>query len=68
MQEHSFSLDACLGEFETTTDLFDTQVAPLIDNTWRGGTSTCFCFGQTVSGKTFTLFGAEGGQYQGDNP
>jgi hypothetical protein len=31
-------------------------------NFFGGGTSTCFCFGQTASGKTFTLFGAEGGK------
>ena len=23
----------------------------------EGGTSTCFCFGETASGKTYTLFG-----------
>ena len=35
-----------------------------MDNFYGGGASTCFCFGQTASGKTFTLFGAEGGQFQ----
>jgi kinesin family protein 2/24 len=37
-------------------------VQDLVDNMFRGGTSTAFCFGQTASGKTFTLFGAGGGQ------
>lgn len=35
-------------------------------NSFNGGTSTCFCFGQTASGKTFTLFGAGGGLAQQD--
>ena len=33
-------------------------------NAFNGGTSTCFCFGQPASGKTFTLFGAGGGLEQ----
>jgi hypothetical protein len=37
------------------------EQADLIDSTFDGGSSTCFCFGQTASGKTFTLFGAQGG-------
>mmetsp|Transcript_10874 Transcript_10874/g.14149 ORF Transcript_10874/g.14149 Transcript_10874/m.14149 type:complete len:588 (-) Transcript_10874:103-1866(-) len=59
-----FNLDGVFGENHATTDVYDESVRYLIDNFFAGGTSTCFCFGQTASGKTFTLFGEGGGTHQ----
>jgi len=55
----------CLRTFsqaDTTGEIYTRGCAALVANFFTGGTSTCFCFGQTASGKTFTLFGAEGGK------
>jgi hypothetical protein len=59
---HKFVYDCSFGEADSTSGLYDESVRDLIDNFIGGGSSTCFCFGQTASGKTFTLFGAGGGQ------
>ena len=62
VQTHNYTVDAAFGEADSTRDVYERVVAELIANFFGGGTSTCFCFGQTASGKTFTLFGAGGGQ------
>ena len=41
--------------------MFERSLLELVDNVFVGGSSTAFCFGQTASGKTFTLFGEGGG-------
>jgi kinesin family protein 2/24 len=65
VHSHKFRFDNCYGESETTEALYRRSVHSLVHNLLIGGTSTCFCFGQTASGKTFTLFGVCGG---GDSP
>jgi kinesin family protein 2/24 len=62
VKDHVFLYDDAFGDEATTGDLYERAQTELVDNFFRGGTSTCFCFGQTASGKTFTLFGANGGQ------
>jgi len=66
MQEHKFAFDSCVGEFHRALDLLEESVRDLVDNSLAGGTSTCFCLGQTASGKTLTLFGAGGRQVVSD--
>lgn len=51
MQTHVFEYDDTFGEEETTGELYQRSAAELIENFYEGGTSTCFCFGQTASGK-----------------
>ena len=58
---HTFDFDDSFSELEDTQEIFDSSVHDLVTNAFDGGTSTCFCFGQTASGKTFTLFGRGGG-------
>jgi hypothetical protein len=65
MHSHKFRYDNVFSELDTTTDLYRGSVHSLVHNLFQGGTSTCFCFGQTASGKTFTLFGQCGG---GEDP
>lgn len=64
-QQHSFFFDDAFDEDHSNESIFARAVKPLVDNFFaRGGSSTCFCFGPTASGKTFTLFGAAGGKLQ----
>jgi len=62
VKDHVFLYDDAFGDEESTGEVYERAETELVDNFFRGGTSTCFCFGQTASGKTFTLFGANGGQ------
>ena len=62
VKTHAFRYDFAFGEASSTRHIYDDVVRGLLNNFVGGGTSTCFCFGQTASGKTFTLFGAGGGQ------
>jgi kinesin family protein 2/24 len=64
---HKFYFDESFDGFDSTSDLYQRSVGSLIENFWSGGTSTCFCFGQTASGKTHTLFGSCGGSGSGDS-
>jgi kinesin family protein 2/24 len=58
----SFRVDDSFSEADSTRELYDRSVRELVRNVYEaGGTSTAFCFGQTASGKTYTLFGAGGG-------
>ena len=59
--QHAFAYDSCFSERDSTVDLWQRSVYSLVYNLFQGGTSTCFCFGQTASGKTHTLFGQCGG-------
>ena len=62
VNEQTFTYDDAFGEDDDTSVVYDRSIKGLISNIYQGGTSMAFCFGQTASGKTFTLFGAGGGQ------
>ena len=66
VHEQSFSYNNSFGENDSTQLLYDRCMKDLMTNVYAGGTSSTFCFGQTASGKTYTLFGAEGGQTRVD--
>lgn len=55
--KHDYVYDNTFGDLDDTRDVYQKSVQDLIENVFSGGTSTAFCFGQTASGKTFTLFG-----------
>ena len=61
VHEQTFTFDDSFGEHDDTQAVFERSVVDLVSNVFGGGTSTAFCFGQTASGKTFTLFGEGGG-------
>ena len=61
-QEHTFTFDDTYGEFDDTRCVYDRCLRELVENVFNGGTSKAFCFGQTASGKTHTLFGEAGGK------
>ncbi|XP_065909022.1 uncharacterized protein [Dysidea avara] len=49
-------------EVETQT-IYDTLVKPMVVSSLEGYNATIFAYGQTCSGKTFTIRGEEGGQH-----
>ena len=57
----SANFDAVFGQQSTQAEVF-TSVAPLVDS-WVDGYHACvFAYGQTCSGKTYTMLGADGGK------
>lgn len=48
-------MDNAYGPNDTSEDVYRDIVAPLIPWAWGGGVSTLFAYGQTASGKTFTV-------------
>lgn len=52
-----FSFDAVFGEGISTQEIFDSQVKDLVNTAMSGINVTVFAYGQTASGKTFTMRG-----------
>jgi len=51
VSDHIFDMDA------TNKDVFDSVVKPIVDATVNGFNGTVFAYGQTSSGKTYTMMG-----------
>jgi len=58
MTHHQFVFDSVFDEFESNSDVCARCVAPLLTRLAAGHSSTLICFGQTGTGKTYTLYGA----------
>jgi kinesin family member 2/24 len=54
-QSSSFRLHKVYGPDQTSEDIYQDLVAPLIPWAWGGGISTLFAYGQTGSGKTYSV-------------
>src|SRR5687767_9620021 len=52
-----FSFDNVFGEKMTTDEIFNVQVKELVNTAMQGINVTVFAYGQTCSGKTFTMRG-----------
>ncbi|VDP91420.1 unnamed protein product [Echinostoma caproni] len=52
-----FTFDHVFGPYSKQLDVYNTMVAPLIDEILMGYNCTIFAYGQTGSGKTFTMTG-----------
>ena len=46
------------GSFTTQKEIFDETLSPIIDNVLTGFDATVFAYGQTGTGKTYTMEGA----------
>ena len=60
----SFTYDRAYAEQTSQERLFQESVAPVVDEVLRGFSCTVFCYGQTGTGKTYTMEGpkrADGG-------
>ena len=56
----SFEFDHTFHEDNSTDNIYDCAVQPLVDFVVGGGRATVFAYGQTGSGKTFTMQGIQG--------
>ena len=52
-----FSFDSVFGDGACTQQIFDGQVKELVNTAMQGINVTVFAYGQTSSGKTFTMRG-----------
>ena len=59
LEDHEFYFDGTFGENNTTLEIYNNTLAPMIDLILHQGIVTCFAYGQTGSGKTYTMKGLE---------
>ena len=59
LEDHHFYFDNTFAENETTQEIYDYTVGPMIEMVLNKGIVTCFAYGQTGSGKTYTMKGIE---------
>jgi hypothetical protein len=55
--QHRFHVDNVFGSFAEQHELFEKSVKPLVCETLKGFESTVFAYGQTGTGKTYTMEG-----------
>ncbi|KAM0505750.1 hypothetical protein ACHAP8_001982 [Fusarium lateritium] len=55
----NYRVDRVFNSDDTTDDIYQELVEPLVPWAWGGGVSTMFAYGQTGSGKTHTVSGLE---------
>jgi kinesin family protein 2/24 len=58
MSHHHFQFDKIFHEHTTNLQVCIDAVEPLLQRAMEGHRSTLLCFGQTGTGKTYTLYGA----------
>ena len=59
LEDHEFYFDNTFNESETTEEIYDFTIGPMINLVLKKGIVTCFAYGQTGSGKTYTMKGIE---------
>lgn len=59
VDEHVFAFDNTFNENETTEDVYEYALKPSLDLIFHRGMVTIFAYGQTSSGKTFTMQGIQ---------
>lgn len=57
VETHAFSFDHVFGEHVGNAAVYEATACPLVDTLFAGGRATCFAYGQTGAGKTFTMAG-----------
>ncbi|XP_052032228.1 kinesin-like protein KIF24 [Apodemus sylvaticus] len=55
--QHVFYFDEVFGEACSNQDVYLKTAHPLIQHIFNGGNATCFAYGQTGAGKTYTMIG-----------
>ncbi|XP_005491802.2 kinesin-like protein KIF24 [Zonotrichia albicollis] len=55
--QHVFCFDEVFEESCTNQDVYMKTAYPLIQHIFNGGNATCFAYGQTGAGKTYTMIG-----------
>ncbi|EGD80383.1 transcription factor inhibitor ECI-6 [Salpingoeca rosetta] len=64
----TFSYDRVFGENDAQTTVFSTAVSPVVDSVLEGYNGSVIAYGQTGTGKTFTIEGDLKGEHQGIIP
>jgi kinesin family protein 2/24 len=59
VDEHLFTFDNTFNENETTEDVYQFALEPSLDMLFNKGMVTIFAYGQTSSGKTYTMQGIQ---------
>ena len=59
VDEHVFAFDNTFNENESTEDVYQFALEPSLDMIFKKGMVTIFAYGQTSSGKTFTMKGIQ---------
>lgn len=54
---HSYRFDNVFGAFTTQEEVFQQTLSPIVSDVLKGFESTVFAYGQTGTGKTFTMEG-----------
>ncbi|KAL0205545.1 hypothetical protein P9112_000852 [Eukaryota sp. TZLM1-RC] len=57
VERHRFTFDEVFDEDTDNLELYHKTAQPLIPFVFAGGRATCFAYGQTGAGKTFTMMG-----------
>ncbi|NXX76121.1 KIF24 protein, partial [Urocolius indicus] len=57
--QHVFYFDEVFGDSCTNQDVYMKTAHPLIQHILNGGNATCFAYGQTGAGKTYTMIGTQ---------
>ncbi|CAI2380460.1 unnamed protein product [Moneuplotes crassus] len=55
IENSAFEFDNTFSEYESSESLYFSSIQPQIDFLFDGGIVTCFAYGQTGAGKTFTM-------------
>uniref|UniRef100_U9T2A5 Kinesin motor domain-containing protein n=1 Tax=Rhizophagus irregularis (strain DAOM 181602 / DAOM 197198 / MUCL 43194) TaxID=747089 RepID=U9T2A5_RHIID len=63
IERHSFTFNEVFDEDDNGNEVFIKTALPLIKFIFNGGKATCFVYGQSGSGKTFTMFDQKYGKY-----
>lgn len=66
--QHRFTFDRVFGPSATQAEIFDEYVKDTVELVLRGINSTIFTYGQTSSGKTYTMLGGSSPQTLGIVP
>ncbi|KAJ0067873.1 hypothetical protein NL108_011463, partial [Boleophthalmus pectinirostris] len=56
--QHKFYFDHVFGEDCSNEEVYQRTACPLVQHMLRGGSATCFAYGQTGAGKTHTMLGS----------
>ena len=59
LEDHEFFFDNTFNENESTEEIYDYTISPMINLVLKKGIVTCFAYGQTGSGKTYTMKGIQ---------
>ncbi|KAK2951664.1 putative Kinesin heavy chain [Blattamonas nauphoetae] len=56
-EERMYLFDRCFDQNSSNLDIFEQSVVPLVDTVFEGFNATCFSYGMTGAGKTYTMMG-----------